>query len=400
MSESIMYSFDLLDEIERVSDAAITLSPAQMRQAAELSRGLPDGEQWQTYLNALALISFEEWLRRRAREVVLNRADCSLLHPSYAGTIPAVCNLNANQFRLCLIATGDLTDTVSVPRAVIELPEFVAHFYVAVEIREEQQQGIVQGFLRHDQLLAYQQSHPLSPEADQTYSLPYDWFEQDPDRLLLHLRCLEPDAIPLPEITRDRATTLSNLFQFLTQRAVNTGLWLREQWDEVAQEVAWVLLPPTTTSMMRSPVQSSFQRSPGEEFAAIVQQLERSGLRLPAQARGAYRDWIMANIPLRLYAIVGEVPPTDQQPEWSLLLVLGAQPRTSLPQGISLQVSDPTGILVERTLDSQTTADYLFVQVSGTWDEKFLASITLPDGERLTLPPFGFQPTRGGEWEE
>lgn len=387
-----MYSFDFLDEIELVSEEAIALSADQMKRAAELSLGASAAQQWQTYLNALALVSFEEWLQQHSGEVTLNQANCSLMQSADAGNVPAVCNLEANQFRLCLIATGDLDDTVSIPRAAIDLPEFMAHFYVVVEVREEQQQAMIRGFLRHDQWVTYQQSHPIQPDSDGTYSLPYGWFEPDANRLLLHLRCLERDAIPLPDIVHDRASTSPDLLQLLTQQAVNTGLWLRNQWDEIAQEVSWILLPPTAAAMMRSPVQNSFQRSPGEEFEAIVQQLERNGLHLPAQARGAYRDWMMANIPLRLYAVVGEVAPADPTPEWSLLLVLGAQPRNNLPQGISLQISDPTGILIERTLDPQTTADYLFAQVSGTWDEKFLASITLPDGESLTLPPFGFQP--------
>ncbi|WP_421656664.1 DUF1822 family protein [Leptothermofonsia sp. ETS-13] len=389
----MLNSLDFLTEMELLPEEAIALEPNHLMQAANLSSQVNPERQWQVYLNALALFSFEQWLKRRSGVFSLNYQNCSLMHSSYAEAIPAVCNVEVNQFKLCLLAVGDWDETVTIPAAAIDLPEFVAHFYVVLEVHEEQQQVIIQGVLRYDQLMRYQQAQPIQADAEQNYVIPYTWFEADPDSLLLYLRCLEPAAISLPTVASNQLPDLTHWLQFITQPAVNASLWLREQWDEVAQEFAWILLPPpAAASALRSPITDSFQRSPGEEFEAIVQQLERNGLRLPTQARGAYRDWIMANIPLRLYAVVGDLPPVEGIPEWSLLLVLGAQPGANLPQGISLEVSDPTGVLVQRTLDTQTNADYLFTQVAGTWDEKFLVRITLPDGERLTLPPFTFQP--------
>ncbi|MCL6435671.1 MAG: DUF1822 family protein [Leptolyngbyaceae cyanobacterium HOT.MB2.61] len=389
----MLNSLDFLTEMELLPEEAITLEPSHLIQAANLSSQVNPERQWQVYLNALALFSFEQWLQRRSGVFTLNYEHCSLMQPSYAEAIPAVCNLEVNQFRLCLLAVGDRDDTVMIPAAAVDLPEFVDHFYVVLEVHEEQQQATIQGVLRYDQLVRYRQSQPIQVDADQNYAVPYTWFDADPDSLLLYLRCLNPAAIALPTAASDRPPSLAHWLQFITQPAINASLWLREQWDEVAQEFSWILLPPpVAASALRSPITDSFRRSPGEEFEAIVQQLERSGLRLPTQARGAYRDWIMANIPLRLYAVVGELPPVEGTPEWSLLLVLGAQPGANLPQDISLEISDPNGILVQRSLDVQTNGDYLVAQVSGTWDEKFLVSITLPNGERLTLPPFTFQP--------
>ncbi len=160
-----------------------------------------------------------------------------------------------------------------------------------------------------------------------------------------------------------------------------------------------MLLPPFATEMRSSGAEiplplaaGNRARSPVAELEAIVQQLERTGLRVPTQVQGAYRDWVMANIPLRLYVVTGERMGAEQSLEWTLLVILEAQPEAELPQEIQLCVSDRTGVLIERTLDPQTNADYLFAQVAGTFDEKFLVTIALPNGERLTLPPFGFQP--------
>jgi hypothetical protein len=81
---------------------------------------------------------------------------------------------------------------------------------------------------------------------------------------------------------------------------------------------------------------------------------------------------------------------TSQQPEWSLLLILGAPALSSLHSNIKLRVSDQTGILEERGLDARTSDTYIFTPVVGNWDEKFLVSVSLMDGVETTLPPFAF----------
>ena len=56
----------------------------------------------------------------------------------------------------------------------------------------------------------------LQPESDWTYQLPLTWFVDDPDRLLLYLRCLEREAIPLPAIPDERAENLARMQGELT----------------------------------------------------------------------------------------------------------------------------------------------------------------------------------------
>jgi hypothetical protein len=89
---------------------AIDLSPESIDQALELSAQIPNEQrQWQTYLNVLALCGFEQWLESRASDLIINRAQCSVLQPPVANAIASVCNLNVNEFKLCLIASGSLT---------------------------------------------------------------------------------------------------------------------------------------------------------------------------------------------------------------------------------------------------------------------------------------------------
>lgn len=448
---------DLMFDFEILPAEAIALEPDYIDQAVQLSsRIASEARQWQTYLNALALFGFEQWLSERAAEIPVNQEHCSVLQPQYANVIEAVCNLRVGEFKLCLLTTGTLTDKVVIPRAAIDLPEYTAHFYVVLEVQEEQEQATIRGFLRRDQLVNLRQSVNLQAEQDWNYELPLTWFDSDSDHLLLYLRSLEPAAIPMPSQPTNRLAALSGMqaelaaklpqlqsldrplwqvltweqaaavltspdlldwlyrlqteeqsesksiasltshlsevLQRLTQRVVNVGLWLRDELDEFAQSLSWVLLPiaPATASLRSLNV--SVGESPTEEFEAIIAGLKGSGMEIPPDARGAYRELKLAEIPLLLYAVTWSFLSQGSIPEWTLLLVLGTQPGTDLLHKIKLQVSDQTSVLVERVLEQNTDNSYVFTRVVGTWDEKFLVTIALMNGEALTLPLFAFLP--------
>jgi hypothetical protein len=438
-------------DFEALSPETIDLSPESIAQAVELSTNIPNQQQqWQTYLNVLALYAFEEWLGSRSIDLTIDREHCPVLQPAIANVIDAVCNLKVNEFNICLMAAGSLIDEeVTLPRAVVDIPEFVPHFYVLVEVQEEQETAVVHSFLSYEQLVNRRASVNLEADEDWTYQLPLTWFEADPDRLLLFLRCLEPMAMSLPSSQSDRTMQLSqirseleallpqlesperqlwevltweqgtavltnpellnwvyqlqrgeitsassqislqqhlsDILQLLTQPAVNVGRWLWNELDELAQEVSWVLLP--------SLAPAAALRSPVEEFEAIVTQLGQAGVEIPTQARGAYRDLQLAGMPLRLYAVTWPVL-SESIPEWTLLLVLGATPGTSLPPGLRLRVSDQTGVLVEQVLDTQASDSYFFTSVVGSWDEKFIVTVGLTPNIEQTLPPFSFNPER------
>jgi hypothetical protein len=80
---------------------------------------------------------------------------------------------------------------------------------------------------------------------------------------------------------------------------------------------------------------------------------------------------------------------------WSLLLILGSPFETSLPHDLKLRVSDQNGILLEREVHPQQDNSYLFTRVVGSWNEKFLVSVSVMNGIEVTLPPFAFYSGRG-----
>lgn len=352
-------------------------------------------------------------------------------------------NLQVGEFKLCLIPTASLTDLqVTLPKIVVDLPQYVPHFYVLVEVLEEQESAVISGFISYQELIKNQARANLQSESDWTYQIPFSWFEDEPDRLLLYLRCLESEAISLPNVKSEShilstmegelATllpqlqsperelwevltweqgsavltnpelltwvynlqqahntpkiNLKDLLKLLTQPALNVGRWLWDELDELGQEFSWVLLPSLTAAIA--------MRSPTEEFQAIITQLQHRGVEIPSQARGAYHDLVLAGISLRLYAVTWHILSESDKHLWTLLLVLGTASHDALPLHLKMRVSDQTSILLEQGTNQEQGDSYLFTRVVGGWDEKFMVSVSLIDGIELTLPPFAFYPVR------
>jgi len=387
--------FDAFSDLEPLPPDAISLSTEQIDDALALSQRSPQtANQWQIYLTALALNGFEQWLHDRASDLIAQRTRCSILSPTVTDATTAACNLQVNGFRLCIIGLESVFDeTIAMPQAAIDSPDCVAHFYVPIEVHEEQAHLRLCGFLRYDQLQQHQ-ANSLKLAEDGTYRLPLDWFEPDLNRLLLHLSCLEPSAIALPAITPTRlprTVTPIQWQQIFVQPALDVGRWLRQQWDE-AMEASWNLLTPLEPAGAMRGLQSDGMRSPAAAFATLLTTLERAGQTVPRDSQGMYRDWTFANYPLRLYIATAPIVKEGETAEWSLLMILTMQNQRNLPSGLRLQVSDGKTLVGEQALSDATTADYLYLTAIGDLDEQLIVTIALADGTSLTLPPFSYSP--------
>lgn len=382
----------LINEFETLDNDAIALSSSSLQTAANLSELVTmRSQQWQAYFNALALFGFEAWLQERAPDLRLERDNVSVFEPTQAGAIAATYGLTVNQFRVCLIPIDSEPESaISLSRILIEAAEFRPHFYVLVELYEEQEQAIIKGWLRADNLIARQSE--LSLSTDWKYEIPQAWFDRDCDDLLLYWRCASPAMIDLPSLTPEIASDRYSWLQLLTQPAIDTAVWLQEEWQSLVNDLTWVLLPPVASaSGLRSSglINGASSRSPFAELETILTAIARTGLRLPSNARAAYQDFDLGNFSLRLYVEIGSQRSTDGEITWSFLAILGSANNTSLPHDLVLQISDITGVLVERQLEPQGA--YLFAEVEGTPDERFLVTAMLADGTRRSLPPFAFQ---------
>jgi hypothetical protein len=279
---------------------------------------------WSAYLDQLASLGLEQWLVSRD------------LSPRVQSN-----KLTLNGFTLLPLAQTSL-DTTTLAR-----PTTPAHYYVAVQVQEELHQITIQGLLRHDQLRD-------SPE------LPLTWFDPDPGHLLLALRCGQPFAIPT----------------VFSQGVTNVRNWLTQQADRLADDLAWVLMPPVASAM-----RSTTALDP------ILRSLQTQGIELPESPQVAYQDIPIETQVLRLYAIASPLQNGPEGPEWSLLLILGQTDSSPLPNGLSLVLRSGGDLLTEAISQNQA---YLYAQVVGSPEERFDVQIQLPNGAIHNLPPFAY----------
>jgi hypothetical protein len=432
-------------DLKTWQEVVISLETEDYDRATQLSHSLPsEARQWQTYLNGLALYGVVEWLSERMEQSI-DLEYCSVLQPQYANVLDAVAHLHIGEFKLCLLTTESVTDEIiSVSRMVVDIPEFVAHFYVLIEVQEEQAQLILRGYLRYDQLVSDLRSLNCSVSPDWHYHLPLECFDPDSNHLLLYLNFLNPATICLPattasarakltqvqaelgkrfpqlqpqqelwqQLTWEQATALlssppllnllylwqtrleqanaiSDRFQtvlnHLTGQVMNVWHWSQAATDEIAQRLAWTMPQPFLPAATRRAT---------EKFESILKDLQqRQGVEIPPHAYYAYQN--LVGTTLQLGAATWLLPPSDTLSDhaatWALLLILVAQPGSVLPHGIKLQVSMTT-ILTEAVLETDDL--YLYILIEGNPNEEFVVSILPPNELPITLPSFVCAPSR------
>jgi hypothetical protein len=378
---AMSYSTEPQDfDFEPLQSTTVRLSPPAIDWAVQVCQQEPDTDlQWPTFLRAMALMGLQQWLEAGAQDMALY----------YAVNQPPALDITCrvNDFRLCLVAQGSLSDdVVAIPQSTLDDPANFAHLYVLAEVQEEADQVTILGGLRRDRLLSYQQQAGLTAQANDTYTLPVQCFDTSPEDLLLYLSCLNPAQLSTPIAEAAPVQTRATLPALRAGDLINAGRWLRNQLDAVADGLAWTLLPPL------APAHAMMSAStPAEELEAVLRELEPTGILVPSTARGAYTDLQQFGLPFRLYALTWTLF-ESQPPEWSLFLFLGPAPGEQLPTGTRLVVSDATATLAEQTLAADVESAYLYAQVVGTWDEQFTATVELPSGMTLNWPPFVFRP--------
>jgi hypothetical protein len=380
MTDTMIMNDPLFDalQVEALPPEALSLTSSQIMRAIQLSqnRSTPD-RQWQMYLGALAEIGFEQWLQARSPDLAAKIQSRPFTENLISSTPLSL--LQVGDFRLCLLTVSSgVEDRITVPIAVVNELNATPHFYVLIEVWEEQGCVNIYGYLRRDRLVIDQQTELAVSGVNTTAWLFLEWFDPNVDTLLLYLRCLNPDAIA---VSQD--STVSQLSSRVP--TINVAHWLRNQLDDIAQELSWVLLPPLAVTF----------RDMGtsiEQFDSITMALLQQGVAIPFHARGAYQNLEWENAALRLYVVTWQEAQSTPAPEFSLLLILGAQPGDELPIGTKLIVEDDLQQLDEQILTEQRPDTFLFTRVIGIWNEQFQVTIILRDETAIRLPPFRFQP--------
>lgn len=200
----------------------IWLEPEYFELAKEMSdRVKSESRQWQTYLSALAVQSFEQWLSDRLPNQTVARAE-----------IGTVSYLKIGEFKLCIIAVEHcLDEVVSVPQEAITSGTQASDFYAVLEVLEEEEQVIIRGFLHCDQINYYWSSIDLPALEDGCYQLPLSLFDAEPHHLLLYCRYLAPVAVNLPVVLA-AAKVEADVSGYLNETRTKLTQWLQGIFDE------------------------------------------------------------------------------------------------------------------------------------------------------------------------
>lgn len=345
------------------------LKPEDFEQSAEISHRIIDENlRWQTYQNALGLIGFEKWLKQRKPELQINKNQCSIFQSQSVTKINAVCNLKVNDFIVCLINTNDFTDEfVEVTKAALDFPEFVAHFYVLIEVLEEQQQVIINGFLRYDQLNQYRGSVNLQKSESGDYQLPLSLFNSKPNQLLLYLNFLAPSAIPIPSsFPAIPVMSTKEIIGQASQSIVNLSRWLHGAFDTGWQATEAILAPSNQTEF-------AFRFREGRS-----QETDATESSLAIAKRGKLLNLGIEKADESVVLIVGFKAVEEPNKFQVFVEICSTENQTYLPQDLQLMVLDETGTAVMQA-QARNTNKNICLDFKGNTKEQFSIKVILGD---------------------
>ena len=194
-------------------------------------RSSHESNQWQIYVNALALFALEKWLKDRMPEQSISTSEQIIENTG---------RLNIGEFKVCAIATDNLLDElVELPRNVVESPELTTHFYALLEVLEEEEEVIFRGCLNYNQLINYCDRLNLQPQNN-FYQLPLSLFDMEPNHLLFNCRFLEPNSISLPVKAAQTATATP---KYIQESTTKLSQWLQNVFDETWQTIDSLINP-------------------------------------------------------------------------------------------------------------------------------------------------------------
>ncbi|KAB8330108.1 DUF1822 family protein [Scytonema tolypothrichoides VB-61278] len=182
-----------------------------------------EAQKWQTYLNTLAMIGCEKWLSTRIPQNPISQPKIF---------VEDIYNLEVGDLKICPIAIEHVLDeVVTIPKYAIDQSELAAHFYVVVEVLEEEEQVILRGFLRYDELMNYCSQLNLE-HRNGFYEVPLSLFDSELNHLLFYYYFSEPLAIPLPVVS-PQSSGLS------LHRSLDNTRTKLSQWLEGVFEQGW-----------------------------------------------------------------------------------------------------------------------------------------------------------------
>jgi len=190
-------------------------------------------QQWQAYLDALALVGCEKWVKEHLST-----------QPVQKNFIGNTAYLKIADFKFCILATEHLLDeVVNLHQKLVTQSKLAAHFYLIIEVLEEQEEIIIRGFLRYDHLVDTLKTINLQTTENTVYQIPFSKFDSEPNHLLFYCLYSDAAAIPLPVATE---VTQQQSLEYLAKKNTNLSQWLENIFDETWQVVEALIDPNTS----------------------------------------------------------------------------------------------------------------------------------------------------------
>ncbi|MGD1699002.1 DUF1822 family protein [Dapis sp. BLCC M229] len=201
----------------------IDLESEDFQQATLLSHNFNnEAEKWQAYLKILGLLALKKWLSDRHLRLD-NKIES--LPPNQIISSEPMSNLQVGGFKACLLTNESIVDEgIEIPQKMINSPDFAAHFYIVIQVLVEEEEAILIGFRRYDQLI----NQYLEKNKIGNYQLSLSELNYDSSHLILNLKYLSPAAIKIPENTLAESKSWEKLTSWLE------GI-LREGWQPVEE---------------------------------------------------------------------------------------------------------------------------------------------------------------------
>jgi hypothetical protein len=178
-------------------------------------------KKWQAYINLLGMFALERWLKEKINNEPVER---------FLDTIDTYGYLQQQGFKFCLLTQEDfLQEGIIISKPLINHSDYLAHFYVAMEVLEEEEIAIIRGFISYDKLS--QLSLPKIENNDSWLFL--DYLDPEPNHLLMTCKYLEPSTIILPQ------NLVNQVKDNVQETIVNLSNWLEdiveENWQNLEQ---------------------------------------------------------------------------------------------------------------------------------------------------------------------